>query len=328
MSASCETRTLTASDARRLVSLACRAPSVYNSQPWAWRIGHGGIELYADRARQLPVADPDGRNLVIGCGAALHHFQVAARASGWAPSVTRFPDPGDPDLLAEILLPPRRPRPGTPPTWRRCESRSTDRRRFTSWPVPDERLGPAGRGRHGVGRHAGAAARRHRALPRRAAGQPGPAAAGAGRLGGRGAAGTGSTAATAPACRWTRCRSGPRPSRATAVASATGPSPTPAGTSRAPTDWWSSAATPTTPPPGSGPARASAPCGCAPSSTDCPSSRSPRSSRSRRPGPPSSTTCSAGLVVPLLLVRVGWQAIGRSQLPRTPRRPVDEVLVS
>jgi hypothetical protein len=33
-----------------------------------------------------------------------------------------------------------------------------------------------------------------------------------------------------------------------------------------------------------------------------------------------------GLARPLIMVRVGWQAISRSQLPRTPRRPVDEVL--
>ena len=35
-----------------------------------------------------------------------------------------------------------------------------------------------------------------------------------------------------------------------------------------------------------------------------------------------------GAATPLLLVRVGWQAIGRSQLEPTPRRPVDEVLLS
>ena len=35
----------------------------------------------------------------------------------------------------------------------------------------------------------------------------------------------------------------------------------------------------------------------------------------------------AGLTVPLLLVRVGWQAIGRSQLVPTPRLMVDEVLL-
>jgi hypothetical protein len=30
---------------------------------------------------------------------------------------------------------------------------------------------------------------------------------------------------------------------------------------------------------------------------------------------------------PQILVRVGWQEISRSQLPRTPRRPVEDVLV-
>ena len=34
-----------------------------------------------------------------------------------------------------------------------------------------------------------------------------------------------------------------------------------------------------------------------------------------------------GLVVPLLLVRVGWQAISRSHLEPTPRRPLDDVLL-
>ena len=33
-----------------------------------------------------------------------------------------------------------------------------------------------------------------------------------------------------------------------------------------------------------------------------------------------------GLAHPLMLVRVGWQAISRSQLPPTPRRHVGEVL--
>ena len=36
----------------------------------------------------------------------------------------------------------------------------------------------------------------------------------------------------------------------------------------------------------------------------------------------------AGTAHPQLLVRVGWQEIARATLPRTPRRPLDEVLVS
>ena len=33
-----------------------------------------------------------------------------------------------------------------------------------------------------------------------------------------------------------------------------------------------------------------------------------------------------GLLMPHLVVRIGWQAIGRSEQPPSPRRPVDEVL--
>ena len=125
---------------RRLVLLACQAPSVYNTQPWAWRLRPDGMDLYADHQRRLPVADPTGRELVLSCGAALHHAQVAARALGWEPTVRRFPDPSAPALLAEVRLAPALPPRSAAADIRAVHERSTDRRRFTSWPVPDERL--------------------------------------------------------------------------------------------------------------------------------------------------------------------------------------------
>ena len=125
---------------RRLVLLACRGPSVYNTQPWAWRLRPDGMDLYADHQRRLPVADPTGRELVLSCGAALHHAQVAARALGWEPTVRRFPDPSAPALLAEVRLAPALPPRSAAADIRAVQERSTDRRRFTSWPVPDERL--------------------------------------------------------------------------------------------------------------------------------------------------------------------------------------------
>ncbi|MCW2797958.1 hypothetical protein [Nocardioides sp.] len=125
---------------RRIVELACRAPSVHNTQPWRWRIDGLTLELRADRDRQLPVADPTGRNLVISCGTALHHARVAARAEGFATSVRRLPDPRDSDVLAVIELGDGHPTPDTLADLRALEQRCTDRRRFTSWPVPDERL--------------------------------------------------------------------------------------------------------------------------------------------------------------------------------------------
>jgi hypothetical protein len=44
--------------ARRLVSLAILAPSVHNTQPWAWRIGPDGIDLFADECAGSPPPTP------------------------------------------------------------------------------------------------------------------------------------------------------------------------------------------------------------------------------------------------------------------------------
>jgi hypothetical protein len=122
----------------RVVALACLAPSVHNTQPWWWRVEDRTIELYADRGRRLRFADPQGRNLAISCGAALHHAQVAARALGWRPHVARLPQGRDSNLLARIMLEPDLPRPAAVRDLETLKERCTDRRSFTSWPVPAE----------------------------------------------------------------------------------------------------------------------------------------------------------------------------------------------
>jgi nitroreductase len=132
---------------REVVTLACRAPSMHNSQPWAWRITGHALELHADHERGLAAADPTGRHVLVGCGAALHHAQVAAAALGWTPTVHRFPHAGEPDLLAVVELRPTGPAedadddaPDPRVLLRALLARRTDRRQFTSWPVPPERL--------------------------------------------------------------------------------------------------------------------------------------------------------------------------------------------
>jgi nitroreductase len=129
---------------RRIVELASRAPSVHNTQPWRWRYDDGALELHADRSRQLVAGDPLGRNLMISCGAAVQHAEAAARALGWATTIDRLPEGPASTLTARLRLSPRSvPRDGQA-TIDAIERRYTDRRRFTAWPIPDELLGHLG----------------------------------------------------------------------------------------------------------------------------------------------------------------------------------------
>ncbi|HEY5334810.1 MAG TPA: hypothetical protein VIJ71_02175 [Mycobacteriales bacterium] len=96
-------------DATAAVTLAARAPSIHNTQPWSWILRDGALSLHADRRRQLSVADPGGHSLMISCGAALALTQIGLQAQGWDLSVERVPDPDDPDLLAEFRALHRRP---------------------------------------------------------------------------------------------------------------------------------------------------------------------------------------------------------------------------
>ncbi|MGH3364266.1 MAG: hypothetical protein ACRDOW_06010, partial [Nocardioidaceae bacterium] len=124
----------------RILAAAVRAPSVHNSQPWRWRGSGRRWELHADRSRQLVLADPDGRNLVISCGCALQHVHVVAAAMGWHAEVSRLPDPDRPDLLARVTLFASPPLQDAAEVLAAVARRATDRRRFTSWPVPGDRL--------------------------------------------------------------------------------------------------------------------------------------------------------------------------------------------
>jgi hypothetical protein len=80
------------------------APSIHNTQPWHWRVAGDVLELHAEPARQLTTSDPDGRLMVLSCGAALHHALTALAAEGWTADVDRLPDPSRPTLLARVRV--------------------------------------------------------------------------------------------------------------------------------------------------------------------------------------------------------------------------------
>ena len=119
-----------------VLSLATRAPSIHNSQPWRWRVGDESLHLYADPDRHLPNTDPDSRDLLLSCGASLHHAVVALAALGWQAKINRLPDPLHPAHLAAIEVY-RHPASELDVALAAAiPRRRTDRRHYSWWPVP------------------------------------------------------------------------------------------------------------------------------------------------------------------------------------------------
>ncbi|MFG1930701.1 Acg family FMN-binding oxidoreductase [Mycobacterium sp. NPDC048908] len=95
---------ITAEQVTAILELACRAPSLHNSQPWRWAFNTGTLRLFADHSRVGVHTDSTGREVILSCGAVLDHLQVAAAAAGWVVSVERYPDPHNHDHLASAIF--------------------------------------------------------------------------------------------------------------------------------------------------------------------------------------------------------------------------------
>src|SRR5215472_4486880 len=92
---------------RLVVEAAVNAPSVSNTQPWWFAAAGEEISVHADVERRLPAADPDGREMMISCGAALFTARLALRSLGYVPETQVLPDPADPTLVALLSWPRR-----------------------------------------------------------------------------------------------------------------------------------------------------------------------------------------------------------------------------
>lgn len=73
---------LTVQQTHQVLEASCRAPSLHNSQPWAFRLFVDRIEIYLDPTRTLPTSDPDGREARLACGAALFNLRLALARHG------------------------------------------------------------------------------------------------------------------------------------------------------------------------------------------------------------------------------------------------------
>jgi nitroreductase len=95
---------LNAADVEWALTQAGRAPSIHNTQPWRFKWDRSRFTLQADTAHGLTVTDPDGRELVLSCGAALFNLRLALRKLGRRSSLTLLPDPTDPRTLAILTV--------------------------------------------------------------------------------------------------------------------------------------------------------------------------------------------------------------------------------
>lgn len=116
------------------------APSVHNTQPWWFGTRQQGLEsmisLHSDVERRLDIADPQGREMLISCGAALFTLRLSVMRQGRVPEVTLLPDPDRPGLLADIRFGP--PAPVTEEirrSYRQIRTRRSHRGAFTDQPV-------------------------------------------------------------------------------------------------------------------------------------------------------------------------------------------------
>ena len=89
---------------RFLLQWAVLAPSRHNTQPWSFEIEGDEVRVHADLSRALPAADPDGRQLLMSCGAAITNLRLAAGHFGHATTREVVPGMRRDGLLARVRL--------------------------------------------------------------------------------------------------------------------------------------------------------------------------------------------------------------------------------
>jgi nitroreductase len=119
-----------------VLETAARAPSLKNLQPWRWRVDRSAVHLYADWDRRAGDSPNDRRDVLLGCGAVLHHCAVAFAATGWHPRVQRFSDPADDTHLAVLEVIEQPPDEAQMELAAAIPLRRADRRPFSTERIP------------------------------------------------------------------------------------------------------------------------------------------------------------------------------------------------
>ncbi len=116
------------------------APSMYNTQPWAFSVGKDTVRIYPDHRRSLPIADPKDTGLYAALGCALENILVGVGCYGMNAEVEYLPQDECPEPLL-IHFSRRRYREPEPDLLRAIPERQTVRSKFRSEAISSAKLG-------------------------------------------------------------------------------------------------------------------------------------------------------------------------------------------
>jgi hypothetical protein len=113
------------------------APSIANSQPWRFAVGADRVDVWTDPERSLPAVDPDGRQRLISCGAAILNLRLAVANLGFDPLLRLCPTPDDPEHVATVRRGvPVAPTPEDRRLYEMVHWRHTNRADYRPQPLP------------------------------------------------------------------------------------------------------------------------------------------------------------------------------------------------
>ncbi|MFD9891787.1 Acg family FMN-binding oxidoreductase [Amycolatopsis sp. NPDC059027] len=127
-----------AGDVEVLARAVVRAPSVHNTQPWRLALPPGRAEVFERPDLALNRHDPDGRDRLISCGAALANLELAVRVLGRRAAIT-LPGSGTATLAGAVPVDGQEPPSAAElHAYQAISRRRSHRRPFAGARVPDE----------------------------------------------------------------------------------------------------------------------------------------------------------------------------------------------
>ncbi|HOT07944.1 MAG TPA: hypothetical protein PK918_10215 [Methanotrichaceae archaeon] len=123
-----------------LLNYAVLAPSGPNTQPWKFSIRDNEISLIADFSRSLPSLDPTHRTLYLSHGCVLTNVLLAAEHFGFAYDAKCLPDGISGERTVSVRLYKRSAAPRFPDLFQEITRRHTNRKSFEQRVIEEEKI--------------------------------------------------------------------------------------------------------------------------------------------------------------------------------------------